>query len=157
VQAKPRGFCGAVFRQLCQGVLRIRVHAFGLAAQKFARGVGAIDFEPLGIGVIGVGKPQIVKQRGDIEQFGIEFEILPDTLHCTEHKDADGVVEQHLRFMLPHQLGGLARDSAVGDRDAGENGGHYRTPVLVPAICAACIDRSSREHCRKRSDRSVSE
>jgi hypothetical protein len=33
---------------------------------------------------------------------------LPGALHGAEHENADGAVEQHLAFMLPHELGGLA-------------------------------------------------
>src|SRR6476619_1101688 len=57
-----------------------------MAAEKFARCVRAINFKPLCVGMIRVDKPQVVKQRRDIEQFRIEFEILADALHCAEHK-----------------------------------------------------------------------
>src|SRR6185312_5992806 len=61
---------------------------------------------------------------------------------------ADGVVEQHLAFMLPHELGGIARDLAIGNLDAGKDLdprndlGHCRTPISVSAIRAVCIDRA---------------
>src|SRR5262249_46138808 len=116
-----------------------------MALEKFACSVGAIDFEPLCVGMIGVDKPQVVKQRCDIEQLRIEFEILTNALHCAEHKNADGVVEQQPAFVLPHEFGGFACDLAVGNLDAGNNVNHRRTPVSVSAICASCIDQSFHE------------
>ena len=44
-----------------------------MASEKFARCVGAINFKPLCVGMIGVDKPQVVKQRREIEQFRVEF------------------------------------------------------------------------------------
>jgi hypothetical protein len=84
--------------------------------------------------MISVDKPQVVKQRRDIEQLRIEFEILADALHCAEHKNADGVVVQHLSFMLPYEFGGFARDLAIGNLDARKNVSHCRTPISVSAV-----------------------
>src|SRR6187399_695031 len=50
--------------------------------------------------------------------------------------------------MLPHELGGFARDLAIGDLDAGKDLdarndlGHCRTPISVSAIRAVCTDRA---------------
>jgi hypothetical protein len=84
--------------------------------------------------MISVDKPQVVKQRRDIEQLRIEFEILADALHCAEHKNADGVVVQHLSFMLPYEFGGFARDLAIGNLDARKNGSHFELLISVSAI-----------------------
>ena len=89
--------------------------------------------------MISVDKPQVVKQRRDIEQFRIEFEILADALHCAEHKNADGVVVQHLSFMLPYEFGGFARDLAIGNLDARKNVSHCRTPISVSANLAGRV------------------
>jgi hypothetical protein len=53
-------------------------------------------------------------------EHGIECQILPDALHCAEQKNADGVIEQHLVFVLPDEFGRLAGDLAIGDFDAGK-------------------------------------
>jgi len=100
--------------------------------------------------MICVDKPQVVKQRRDIEQFRIEFEILADALHCAERKNADGVVVQHLSFMLPYELGGFARDLAIGNLDARKNGSHFELLISVSAILpdgSALIGTPHRRNC----------
>ena len=38
-----------------------------MAPEKFARCISAVDFKPLCLGMIGVDKTQVMKERGDIE------------------------------------------------------------------------------------------
>lgn len=94
--------------------------------QKFAGGIGAINFKSLGLCMVMVDKPEIMEQRRDVEQLGIEFQILPMSLDRAEHKDADRVVEQHVVFVLAHQLGGLPCHLAVGNLHAGNCDGHFK-------------------------------
>src|SRR3954463_6343180 len=53
------------------------------------------------------------------------------SLDRAERKDADRVVEQHVIFVLAHQLGGLPCDLAVGNLHAGNCDGHFK---LLPCI-----------------------
>lgn len=94
-----------------------------VAPEKRARCIGAVDFKPLFLGMICVNKAQIVKQRGDVEQFRIELQILADTFHRTEREDANRVVEQQLGFVLAHQFSRFARDLAIGNFNAGKSCG----------------------------------
>jgi len=81
--------------------------------------------------MIGVDKPQIVKQRGDIEQLRVELYLLAVSLHRAKHEHSNRVVEQQLTFMLPHQFGGRPRDLAVRNFDVRNDVGHCRTPISV--------------------------
>lgn len=89
--------------------------------EEFARGVGAIDLEPLGLGMANVEQAEIVKQRRHVQQLGVELQFLTNAFHRAEQEDADRMVEHQLGFVLPHQLGGFTRNSAVGNPDAGNH------------------------------------
>jgi len=80
-----------------------------------------------------IDNAQVMKQRSDIEQFRVELYLLPDSLHRAKHKHSNRVIEQHLRFVLPHQLSGLPGDLAIGDINARNHVGHYQTPISVCA------------------------
>jgi hypothetical protein len=54
--------------------------------EKFARCIGAVDLEPLGLGVIGISQSQVVEQRRDIEQFSVEFQVLADAFDRSEQE-----------------------------------------------------------------------
>jgi hypothetical protein len=43
--------------------------------QKFAGGIGAINFKSLGLCMVMVDKPEIVEQRRDVEQLGIDSDF----------------------------------------------------------------------------------
>jgi hypothetical protein len=92
-----------------------------VAFEKFARCIGAVDLEPLCLGMIGVNKTQVVKQRSDLEQFRVKFQVLADALYRSEQKDTNRVVEQQFGFVLPHQFSGFTRDLAVRNFNAGNH------------------------------------
>jgi hypothetical protein len=71
-----------------------------------------------------------MKQRCDIEELRVKFQISSDPIHGAEYENPKGVVEQHPCFMLAYQLLGFSRDLAVGDFDAGNDVSHGRTRVL---------------------------
>lgn len=98
--------------------------------EKVPRGVGTVDLKSLCFGVVVIDQAEVVKQRRDIKQLGIEFQLLTQPLHRAEHVDADRMVEQHLVFVAAHQLGGLARQLAVGNFHAGNHARHFLTPAL---------------------------
>src|SRR5689334_25199969 len=78
-------------------------------SEKFAGCVRAINLKSLRRRVIMVDEAEIVKQRRDIEQLGIELQILAKSLHRSEHIDANRMVEQHLGLVTAHQFCGLSR------------------------------------------------
>src|SRR4029453_4790410 len=88
-----------------------------MAPEEFAGGVSAINFKPFCLRVVLIDKTQVMKQRRYIEELGVELNILAGSLHGAKHVNANGVVEQYLRFMLAHQLRRFSRDLAVGQLD----------------------------------------
>ena len=88
-----------------------------MAPEEFAGGVSAINFKPFCLRVVLIDKTQVMKQRRYIEELWVELDILSGSLHGAKHVNANGVVEQYLRFMLAHQLRRFSRDLAVGQLD----------------------------------------
>src|ERR1051325_9643856 len=88
-----------------------------IPSEEFAGGISTINLEALGVSMKIIDKAHVVKERGDIEQLGVEFQIQADTSHGTEQIDANGVVEQHLTLVMSHEFGGFARDLAVRNLD----------------------------------------
>ena len=86
-------------------------------------GIRAVDFKPRCLGMRGLSNTEVMKQRGDVEQFRVEFQVLTGALHRSEQKDTNRVVEQHLGFVLSHQFGGFPRDLAIRNSNTGNHAG----------------------------------
>src|SRR5690348_1842341 len=65
-----------------------------MCGQELAGGIGAIDLEAFVLAREVLGETEIVKRRGDVEEFGVEAELLLTALLRREQIDADGVVEE---------------------------------------------------------------
>jgi hypothetical protein len=92
--------------------------------QKRARRIRAVDLKSFCLGVIGVDEAEIVKQRRNVEQLRVKFQVLAKAFHRAEHEDSNRVIEQQLGLVLPYELGRFPGDSAVGNFDVGKNVSH---------------------------------
>jgi hypothetical protein len=62
-----------------------------------------------------------MKHGAGIEQFGIKLQAAMLTRQSPEIVDAAGVMEEQRRNRVPHHLGDLSRQPAVGDCHASDD------------------------------------
>ena len=73
------------------------------------------------------GQADVVKHRSQIDQFGIEPPAAMPAPQRSPQVYPDRMMEQQLRLAVADQLGRLAGESAVGNFDVGNVGGHGET------------------------------
>src|SRR5262249_19127769 len=78
-----------------------------MRGQKLTGGICAIDLEPFVLARELLDQTEIVKCRGDVEEFRIEAKPLLTALLSREQIDADGVVKEQIRRILTQNLCGL--------------------------------------------------
>ena len=68
-----------------------------MCGKELTGGICAIDLEAFVLARELLDETEIVKCRGDVEEFGVEAELLLTTLLSSEQIDADGVVNEKFR------------------------------------------------------------
>jgi hypothetical protein len=91
--------------------------------------IGAVDLEALVLGPVALDEPDVVEQRAHVEQLGVVLQAAPPPPQRAPQEHAVRMAEQDRRRDVAHELRGLARDRAVGDRDPGDGGIHARHTV----------------------------
>jgi hypothetical protein len=86
-----------------------------VSTQEVARSICAVDLETLVGAAVPRRQPHVVEHGAGIEQFGIELQAAMPTCQGPEVVDAAGVMKQQRRFRIPHHLGDLSGQLAVGD------------------------------------------
>src|SRR5262245_5990390 len=101
-----------------------------MCGQKLTGGICAIDLEAFVLARELLGETKIVKCRGDVQELGVEAEILLTALLSREQIDADGVVNEQLRGILMQDLCRLFREQGIGNREGGSSSrSHGRAPL----------------------------
>ena len=98
-----------------------------VALEEQARGVGPVDLETLVRGAVTFEQADVVEHRADVEQFGVVVEAELLSLQRRPQEHAPRVVEQQRRRRLADELGRLAGERTVWDRNARDPG---RTPLM---------------------------
>ena len=93
-----------------------------VALQEGAGGVGPVDLEALVLGAVALDEPDVVEHRADVEQLRVVVQAELLTLQRAPQEHPPRVVEQQLRRDVLHELGRLASERAVGDRNPGDGG-----------------------------------
>ena len=83
-----------------------------MCAKELTRGICAIDLEAFVFARELLGETEIVKCRGDVEEFGVEAQLSLTALLGREQIDADGVVKEQIAGMLAQDARGLFREQA---------------------------------------------
>jgi hypothetical protein len=82
----------------------------------------AVDLEALVLGAVALDEADVVEHRADVEQLGVVVQAELLALQRAPEEHPPRVVEQQLRGDVVHELGRLASERAVGDRDPGDGG-----------------------------------
>ncbi len=90
-----------------------------MCGKELTGGICAVDLEAFGLARELLGETEIVKCRGDVEEFGVEAEPLLTALLSREQIDADGVVKEQIRRILTQDLRGLSREQGIGNDEGG--------------------------------------
>ena len=86
-----------------------------MCGEELTGGIRAIDLEAFVGAREFLEETQIVKCRGDVEELGIDAELLLAGLLRGEEIDAEGVVEEQIGGILPQDAGGLFREQGIGN------------------------------------------
>ena len=89
-------------------------------AQELTRGICAIDLEAFVLARELLGQAEIVKGRGDVEEFRVEPQLSLAALLGGEQIDPDGVVEEQIAGMLTQDARGLLGEKRIGNARAGQ-------------------------------------
>jgi hypothetical protein len=92
-----------------------------MCGQELAGGIGAIDLEAFVLARELLDETEIVKRRGDVEELGVEAELLLTALLSREQVDADGVVKEQIGRILTQDLCGLFREQGIGNDEGGSS------------------------------------
>ena len=106
--------------------------------------VGAVDLEALVVAAVLLGQAEVVEQGADVEQLGVEVELVLLPAQRAEHVHAAAVVVDDVGCGFADELGRLLGQLAVGDCDSGDFLGHD-----VPSHVRLC-GRATEGPCRRR-------
>ena len=95
-----------------------------MCGKELTGGICAIDLEAFVFARELLDETEIVKCRGDVEEFSIEAELLLTALLSREQIDADGVVKKQIGGMLTQDVCGLLREHGIGNDEAGRESCH---------------------------------
>jgi hypothetical protein len=87
--------------------------------QEIACRVGAVDFEAKLRRAVALGEAQVVEHRRDIEQFEVRFKAHTAAVQRAEQEHPARMVEEQVVFGVADEVGRLAHQRCVGNRDAG--------------------------------------
>ena len=109
-----------------------------VALQERAGGVGAVDLEALVLGAVTGDEAEVVEHRADVEQLRVVVQAQLLALQRSPQEHPPRMVEQQRCRDVPHELGRLARDPAVRDRNPGDRG---RVALMRSACGAGAVSR----------------
>src|SRR3954447_4088047 len=92
-----------------------------MCGKELTGGIGAIDLEAFVLARELLDETEIVKCRGDVEEFGVEAELLLTALLSREQIDADGVVKEQIGRILTQDLCRLFREQGIGNHEGGSS------------------------------------
>src|SRR4051794_18350244 len=92
-----------------------------MCGKELTGGICAIDLEAFGSARELLGETEIVKCRGDVEEFSVEAEPLLTALLSREQIDADGVVKEQVSRILTQDLCGFFREQGIGNDEGGSS------------------------------------
>ena len=93
-------------------------------AEELTRGIRAIDLEAFVFAGELLGQAEIVKGRGDVEEFRIEPQLALAALLGGEQIDPDRVIEEQIAGMLAQDARGLLGEKRIGNGEGGRENGH---------------------------------
>ncbi|MGY4483443.1 hypothetical protein ACVWWR_002634 [Bradyrhizobium sp. LM3.2] len=86
-----------------------------MATQERARGVRAVDLEPLVLAAMVRHQADVVKHGAGVKQFAVECQSAADARYRAELVDAAGMVEEQVGFGVADVFGDGTRQPAVGN------------------------------------------
>jgi hypothetical protein len=90
-----------------------------MRGEELSGNVGPIDLEAFVFARELLDEAEIVKHRGDVEEFKVKAELLLTPLLSREQVDAKGVIEQQIAGMLMQQVCGFFREQGIGYDEGG--------------------------------------
>jgi hypothetical protein len=90
-----------------------------MRGEELSGNVGPIDLEAFVFARELLDETKIVKGGGDVEEFGVEAELLLTPLLSREQVDAEGVIEQQIGGMLTQQVCGFFREQGIRYHERG--------------------------------------
>src|SRR5262245_47617476 len=102
-----------------------------VCGKELTGGICAIDLEAFVLARELPDETEIMKCRGDVEEFGVEVELLLTALLRREQVNADGVVHEQIGRILTQDLCGLFREHGIRNGEEGSSNRSHGSLLCV--------------------------